>query len=194
MGRDDWRGRCGLLGICVRRSLLFLVCLLPLTASAEGNCPPGQYPVGGQGVQGCAPIPGGGGGASSSAPRPTGKWETRWGAIAEDVSANERGVVGATGASESQRSKRDAQSAALQQCGALGGQKCKVVMVYNNQCVAIADPKPRSQGGQGGKSVIYRAETLRQAQEEALRRCSADGVGQCSIIYSGCSMSEFKRF
>ncbi|TGS15267.1 DUF4189 domain-containing protein, partial [Mesorhizobium sp. M1C.F.Ca.ET.187.01.1.1] len=31
---------------------------LPQTASAEGRCPPGQYPIGGQGVGGCAPIPG----------------------------------------------------------------------------------------------------------------------------------------
>ncbi|KAF1028257.1 MAG: hypothetical protein GAK29_00137 [Acinetobacter bereziniae] len=35
-------------------------------AWAEGNCPQGMYPVGGQGVMGCAPIPnyGGGGGVA----------------------------------------------------------------------------------------------------------------------------------
>ncbi len=48
------------------------------TAHAEGGCPSGMYPIGGQGVQGCAPIPGasaGQGGASPPAPpRPTGRW------------------------------------------------------------------------------------------------------------------------
>lgn len=178
----------------MRLLLVFLVCLMPLAAFAEGGCPPGQYPIGGQGVQGCAPISGGSPGASSSAARPTGKWETRWGAIAEDVSANERGVAGATGASESQQSKREAQSAALQQCEKLGGQSCRVVLTYNNQCVAIADPKSRGRGGKGGKSVIYRAETLSQAKTEAIRRCSAGGADQCSLAYSACSMSEFKSF
>lgn len=172
--------------------LSMVLCAVSFGAYAEGSCPPGQYPVGGQGVQGCAPIPAGG--AASSSPRPTGKWETRWGAIAEDASANERGVAGATGVSESQKSKRDAQAAALQHCGKLGGLKCKVVLTYNNQCVAIADPKPRSQGGKGGRSVVYRAATLDLAQSEAMKRCSDDGVGQCSIFYSACSMSEFKAF
>jgi hypothetical protein len=66
-----------------------LLLLAPLGAFAEGRCPPGQFPVGGQGMLGCAPIPGGSGAAAGpSAPRPTGKWETRWGAIAEDSSAN----------------------------------------------------------------------------------------------------------
>lgn len=48
---------------------------------AEGRCPPGQYPIGGQGVRGCAPMPGGGAGSNGVSPRPTGRWETRWGAL-----------------------------------------------------------------------------------------------------------------
>ena len=36
--------------------ILFFFLLVSLTevAFAEGNCPPGYYPIGGQGVQGCA--------------------------------------------------------------------------------------------------------------------------------------------
>ncbi|WP_313051228.1 hypothetical protein [Stenotrophomonas cyclobalanopsidis] len=37
--------------------LLLIAGMLPLTALAEGNCPQGMYPIGGQGVQGCSPIP-----------------------------------------------------------------------------------------------------------------------------------------
>lgn len=48
------------------------------SALAEGNCPPGMYPIGGQGVQGCAPIPGAAGASTSpSTPapaRPLGEW------------------------------------------------------------------------------------------------------------------------
>lgn len=171
---------------------ILVLCSISFATYAEGACPPGQYPIGGQGVQGCAPIPGGG--AVPSSPRPTGEWQTRWGAIAEDSSANQRGVAGATGVSASMKSKRDAQAAAIQQCGQLGGLKCKVVLTYNNQCVAIADPKPRSQGGNGGRSVVYRAQTMDLAQREAMRQCSDDGVGECSIFYSACSMSEFRAF
>ncbi|WP_421567377.1 DUF4189 domain-containing protein [Stenotrophomonas sp. PD6] len=170
-----------------------LLGLSSFSAFAEGACPPGQYPIGGQGVQGCAPIPQGGASAPAS-PKPTGKWETRWGAVAEDYSASERGVVTATGVAESRKSKRDAVAVAIDQCTKAGGQKCKVVIAYHNQCVAMADPKPRSQGGLGGKSVTYGAETLELAKSEAIKRCSPDGSGQCSISYSACSMSEFKAF
>jgi len=55
-------------------------------AYAEGGCPPGSYPIGGQGVQGCAPIPGAGGGVSqqspSPRPRPLGEWIRTWGGVA----------------------------------------------------------------------------------------------------------------
>lgn len=37
--------------------LLILLTLAPLVTYGEGRCPPGQYPVGGQGAGGCAPIP-----------------------------------------------------------------------------------------------------------------------------------------
>lgn len=56
-----------------RHPSLFVLCLLliagalPFSALAEGNCPPGMYPIGGQGVQGCAPIPAGGGGRGGGA-------------------------------------------------------------------------------------------------------------------------------
>lgn len=177
------------------RLLTFALLLIaPLGAFAEGACPPGQYPIGGQGVQGCAPIPGGGGGTSTPEPRATGKWETRWGAIAEDASADSRGVPLATGVSESKKSKREASKVAIEQCRAGGGQKCEVTATYNNQCIAVADPKPRSQGGPGGKSSVFSAGTAAQAKDLAIKGCSVAPNSDCSISYSACSMSEFKSF
>ncbi|WP_312318948.1 DUF4189 domain-containing protein [Stenotrophomonas sp.] len=177
----------------MRVFLLLALLVFPVMSQAEGRCPPGQFPVGGQGMVGCAPIPGGGTGEAPS-PVATGKWETRWGAIAEDFSANARGVPLVTGVAESRKSKREAGKIAVQQCEQGGGQECKVVATYYNQCIAVADPKPRSQGGPGGKSVIYNALTAELAQKKALDECNTSDAMQCSIIYSACSMSEFKKF
>lgn len=171
-----------------------LLLSVPLVANAEGRCPPGQYPIGSaQGVMGCAPIPGGAEQpAVPSAPVPSGKWEKRWGAIAEDSSANARKVVGATGVSESRRSRSEAVSVALERCRRGGGQKCEVRIVYNNQCVALADP-PR--GIASAISIAFSAETEALAKQNALERCRASAGGhECTIAYSACSMSEFKSF
>jgi len=182
------------LKVKMMKTLLLLAILsIPTVAYAEGRCPPGQYPVGGQGVLGCAPIPGGADSSSSpSTPAPSGKWEKRWGAIAEDSSANARRVVSATGVSESRRSKSEAISVALDQCRLGGGQKCQILIVYNNQCVALADtPK----GATSASSIAARAETLELARRNALEQCKAAAKGtECSIIYSACSESEFKSF
>ncbi|KHL51364.1 hypothetical protein OZ10_20095, partial [Xanthomonas cannabis pv. cannabis] len=62
-------------------ALLFILVFLSLETFAEGNCPPGYYPIGGQGAAGCAPIPQGGSG-ESAAPRAAGKWIKTWGAFA----------------------------------------------------------------------------------------------------------------
>ena len=111
----------------IRTLLLLAILSTPAVAYAEGRCPPGQYPVGSaQGVLGCAPIPGGADSSSSpSAPAPSGKWEKRWGAIAEDSSANARRVVSATGVSESRKSKSEAVSVALDQCRLGGGRSAR---------------------------------------------------------------------
>ncbi|MBN7830115.1 DUF4189 domain-containing protein [Stenotrophomonas maltophilia] len=183
------------LKVKMMKTLLLLAILsIPAAAYAEGRCPPGQYPVGGaQGVLGCAPIPGGVDSSSSpTAPAPSGKWEKRWGAIAEDSSANARRVVSATGVSESRKSKSEAVSVALDQCRLGGGQKCQVLIVYNNQCVALADtPK----GATSASSIAARAETLELARRNALEQCKAAANGtECSVIYSACSESEFKSF
>lgn len=108
----------------MRVLLAFALSLTSLSSFAEGRCPPGQYPIGDDRAPGCAPIPTAGGGAASS-PVPTGKWEERWGAIAEDVSANAREVAGATGVSESRVSKQDAIAVAMEQYKKSGAKSVK---------------------------------------------------------------------
>lgn len=176
--------------------MTFLLGLASFGAFAEGRCPPGQFPVGGQGMLGCAPIPGATGGESTpAAPRPTGKWETRWGAVAEDSSSRNL----ATGVSTSQKSKRAAVAAAVDDCKGAGGKSCKLRLAYHNQCVAIADPTMefvRSQPeGSLSTNNVSAAETEDRARSNAMKACRSAGSGQeCSIVYSACSMSEFKAF
>lgn len=176
----------------IKWALVALMSAASFSVRAEGSCPPGQYPIGGQGVQGCAPIPGAAGGQGATSSRPTGKWETRWGAVAEDTSSL------STGTAVSYKSKREAAAAAVKSCEQAGGRKCKLRVAYYNQCVAIADPTTESRqrlGGADSESIHAAAETLELAKSNALKLCQAAGRGQdCSIVYSACSMSEFRAF
>lgn len=168
--------------------LILVLTAVPTTSLAEGRCPPGQYPVGGQGTGGCAPIPSSGG-ADARGPVPTGKWETRWGAISEDLTTL------ATGASVSMKSKRQAIAAATAECEKLGGKACKTRLTYFNQCAALADATAESLNGETGTSIAAHAETEDQAKNLALAQCgSAQGGQKCGIVYSACSMSEFRSF
>lgn len=173
--------------------ILLALIALPLTAFAEGACPPGQYPIGGQGVVGCAPIPGAGASGSASASRPTGKWETRWGAIAEGRGSSGPDAPTATGVSVSQKSKSLATKVALQECQLGGGVDCKVRLAYHNQCVAMADPIASDRSRGATTSSVVGAETLEKATQMARDRCAGHGA-RCEVVYSACSMSEFKAF
>src|SRR2546427_3315443 len=69
------------------------------SASAEGRCPPGQYPIGDQGVGGCAPIPGAGRSAPDENP---GHWVKTWGAVAGSMN----GDAGASTGHQDRKSTR----------------------------------------------------------------------------------------
>lgn len=172
-------------------SLLFL----PMVAWAEGRCPPGQYPIGGPEVGGCAPIPGGQSmRGEPSSPKPTGKWETRWGAIAQDTFPIP-GAMLSIGVSESKPSRREAASFALSQCEEAGGRRCKLLMEYHNQCVALAGPIISEYKAKGGATYSSRAPTESEAKSSAIDGCEKLGQTQrCDVIYAACSMSEFKSF
>lgn len=152
------------------------------SAHAEGNCPPGYYPIGGQGVQGCAPIPGGASGENTNNnPSLYPMAETLWGAIAEDKSKGLKGR--AFGSTRNFKSKEEAQTNALKGCQKDGGQKCELSHTYKNGCVAVADP---IKGGQ--KSEIKYNVSEDKAKEAALLFCSLNNQQTCRIVYSGCSL------
>ncbi|WP_238153132.1 hypothetical protein [Xanthomonas campestris] len=64
---------------------LFAMIFYPGITHAEGGCPAGQYPIGGQGAMACAPMPQD---DAQQQPRPIGKWIKTWGAIASDGGDN----------------------------------------------------------------------------------------------------------
>ncbi|AWH21815.1 hypothetical protein C1933_11650 [Stenotrophomonas sp. ZAC14D2_NAIMI4_6] len=171
----------------LRIGLLLLLHLAAFAVHAEGGCPSGMYPIGGQGVQGCAPIPGASGGAgpaASAAPaRPLGEWLTRWGAVVESPSSN---LVG-TSANES--SEERAVAVATRKCAAEGAQGCKPTVTYYNQCVAFAVPS--SGKGQGSLDTAADTETVAQ---NAIGNCKDTGGGRCHVVYAECSLPEFSRF
>jgi len=170
----------------VRFATIPVFCFAAFLAYAEGGCPAGMYPIGGQGVQGCAPIPGASGSTSQQLPalppRPTGQWHKTWGAMAI-------GRGGDTGVSKGRDSKREAEEVALAQCATWGADDCKVMLAYENQCAAIATPKGSSTG-----SSFAGGPTVESASETAMKSCREEGGMQCEIVYSDCSEPRFERF
>ncbi|MEN5260331.1 DUF4189 domain-containing protein [Stenotrophomonas hibiscicola] len=149
-------------------------------AFAEGRCPPGQYPIGGQGAGGCAPIPAGGSGAES--PRPTGRWIKTWGAFAASPS-------GIAGAASGWRKKADAGSAAVRSCSDAGGRDCRVKFTYKNQCATAAV----SNAGTGG-TFYSAAATKEEAEGLSLAQCRAASKETCEVVMSNCTEPEFEKF
>ncbi|MCM2994369.1 MULTISPECIES: DUF4189 domain-containing protein [Stenotrophomonas] len=149
-------------------------------AFAEGRCPPGQYPIGGQGAGGCAPIPAGGSGAES--PRPTGRWIKTWGAFAASPS-------GIAGAASGWRKKADAGNAAVRSCSDAGGRDCRVKFTYKNQCATAAV----SNTGNGG-TFYSAAATKEEAAGLSLAQCRAGSKETCEIVMSNCTEPEFEKF
>lgn len=164
------------------RAIAFTLTLVTLglaiakPALAEGGCPAGSYPIGGQGVQGCAPIPGATNSGASTSSAPVGRWVKTWGALASAPN-------GASGASVGGRSKRGAAAEAVRLCGAAG---CKVDFTYYNQCAAVYVPKTGRGGTSFGSSV-----TIEKAEEIASNRCVTDGGIGCYKVYSACTEPEF---
>jgi hypothetical protein len=151
-------------------------------AQAEGGtCPDGYYPIGGQGVQGCAPIPGYGQQAAQPA-QPY--WVDRYGAVAWDVNAPEDAGIGI---SANQRSRRKAEKLALAQCAKQGGSKqgCELIKTFWNGCMAMAK-------GASGIRSPHVAGTEMQAMASAMKACKSDTT-DCKVLHSVCSMPVLVR-
>ena len=160
-------------------AVLLLTGFVP-SAGAEGRCPPGQYPIGGQGAGGCAPIPAGG--ESTGEPRATGYWIKTWGGIS--MAPN-----GASGTSAGKLSKSEAGKEALKKCNSTGAAGCRVSFTYKNQCVAAAIA---SAGFNGTRFGTGATEPL--ANGVALDDCKSRGGQGCEVIYSECSDPVFKSY
>lgn len=159
-------------------------------AFAEGgSCPPGSYSVGGKGVSGCAPSPGTGQGEDSDLPpmppRQTGRWHSRFGAIAQSKS------TGLGGASAGRESAEEALAEALERCGVEGAKDCEISFTYSNQCVAWVIPKVEGSGSLPRLSV---GKTIRQAEKSAEGLCKGPKGSKCEVFYSACSKPFFEKF
>lgn len=149
---------------CFRAWLLGLVLLLVGgVVHAEGGCPPGLIPEGGQGVSSCRPIPG----------QPQGHWMNQWGAIATDFSYH------TAGASVNQLGEAEALQAAIDNCVSNGGVQCKVEITYSNQCSALVV-------GVTGHNAD-RADTIDQAVKLGIKVCTDAGDTNCHPVYGACS-------
>ena len=162
--------------ICIFSALVWFS-FLSAGVRAEGNCPPGYYPIGGGGTAGCAPIPGNGGRSESGqqqAPPPSAPvWEDRWGAVAFD---GPRGILGvAAGLPSEQAAKRTA----LNHCKVKGGVKCQSEISYVNGCTAFTI----------GDRGYYRGAkaTLDQVIADGLQKCKETDKN-CETYYSACSL------
>lgn len=169
---------------------LLLLLSIAFSAMAEQGCPPGQYPIGGQGVAACAPIPQGSQEnlEQQQSPRPTGKWIKTWEAVSLDKSD-----VGALGVSVGKLSKREAQRDAIAGCIKAGGKNCKDWATYENQCAAVAEPYKDGRSSAG--SLHFRTgASAEDIQREVKDICSSENNGECRVIYAACSEPIFQRY
>ena len=157
--------------------LAFLMVLIPAkSALAEGNCPPGYYPIGasnGQaGPQGCAPIPGYGNHSEDLPDKLPPNWESRWLAVATDA------PNGVLGTATNLRTRDEAERMAFEDCVAKGGTACEISLSLSNGCAALA-------AGKTGFNVRG-AETEEVAKTRAMQTCNRSTTG-CAIYYTACS-------
>ncbi|WDJ07609.1 DUF4189 domain-containing protein [Xanthomonas campestris] len=163
----------------VKIVILFFLIFAPFELLAEGNCPPGYYPIGGQGAAGCAPIPQGNSG-SGTEPRATGKWIKTWGAFAMSPD-------GTMGTSSGKLSKREALKAAIDSCNG-SSQGCVIKYSFRNACIGM------SQVIGGGVYTIESGPNLEAAQKNSDDSCKKKSGNSCKLIYSVCSEPLFKSF
>jgi hypothetical protein len=152
------------------------VLLMPLCSvvHAQTACPPGMEEYG-AGVCGYSQSEEPAQQARPQQPAlPPPQWATRWGAIATD---SPKGVLGAV---VNVSSKSEAQQAAMADCKAKGGTKCKVDIAYDNECAAVVV-------GDGGYNVGSDA-TTDKASQLGMNVCTKAGRTNCHVYYSACSL------
>lgn len=170
------------------KSRWVLFCIILLFANlvhAEGACPPGQYPIGGQGAIACAPIPQEA--PIQQAPRPSGEWIKTWGAISIG-SVDSTTIYGVT---TGKLSKSEAEDDSLKRCSSQGEINCKIVFTYHNQCAAIAEPHINGKPFDAGIVKFVGAGTIAEASNLVAKNCQERNKGipeaKCEVVYTACS-------
>lgn len=159
------------------------------TAHAEGGCPPGQYPIGGQGVMACAPMPQQQ--QQQAPPRPSGEWIRTWGAVAVGVIDG----IPRYGVPVGLASEDDAKQAAMARCIKSGAQNCRIATTFRNQCMGIGEPQRNGITTADGVLQFSRQSTEQDARDEALRTCVQENPGaECKVIHVACSEQVFHPF
>lgn len=153
-------------------AMLIVGLLSSASGLAQTACPQGVTPGSSQ----CLPSPQGG---DQTVREAEPRWRLTWGAIALDDKTVSIGT--ATG----QASRRAALKEATRKCESIGGRECKVILYYENQCAAIAEPvadiKPMIASYKVGLSS-------QEAVDRAVQECERNNdVGACKPIYSNCT-------
>lgn len=171
----------------MKSNLLGLLLALSMLASnivrAEGNCPNGYYPIGGEyngAPQGCAPIPGNGQAQPQGqvSQQPTETWVDRYGAI----TADKLGGTVIVGVSNNEASFATAENVAQADCKSRGGLHCKMQTRFRNACgVVIAGDDSFNVGSDT---------TLDKAVQTGMKMCTNAGEHNCHVYYSGCSLPQ----
>ncbi|XFC39468.1 DUF4189 domain-containing protein [Stenotrophomonas indicatrix] len=164
--------------------LLMIAGSLPFTSMAEGNCPPGMYPIGGQGSQGCAPIP-----VSSTGSQYNNR--PNWAQTVLGVAMDARGD---TFISNSMRFRGKAKRASMKECREFGKGGCTLATLFQAQSVAVAH------AGLGTETTsVVAAMSEQGAVIVAMQQCSAKAAwrqmpqDQCRISNTACTADLFIR-
>lgn len=123
-----------------------------------------------------------GGQSQTNSPKPLGKWETTWGAIAIDPAVGDMGTV------VGKRTEREAKREAASLCAKHGATRCEV-MSYHNQCGVVAWPSVV-----GARVTMQGGPTIQVASQLALSECNSRVGANCRIVYSDCTKPNFKKF
>lgn len=153
-----------------KMSIGIILLLLGNLANAEGGCPAGMIPHSGTDISACGPIPPG-------YNKPSGHWETRWGSY---VLSEDEGI---TGWSLNELNADTANESAISNCISKGGTQCKVVITYQNSCIAVA----ASDGG----GYAYTDQTRDMASSKAMNSCERAGEKNCRLFRIECSPAKW---
>ncbi|WP_194270564.1 DUF4189 domain-containing protein [Glaciimonas soli] len=106
--------------------------------------------------------------------QPTPQWQSRWGAIATDVSPG-RGIIGA---SKDTLSASAAEQSAMSDCAAKGGANCTLQITFSNGCGTLIAGHKTFNVSSGATEAI--------AVQKGIGVCSKSDTG-CSLYFKTCS-------